>query len=259
MTTGNTPDLNYLLEGPEDAPVLVLSNSLGTALEMWDDQAHVLRGRFRLLRYDTRGHGRSPAPPGPYAIEDLGWDVISLLDRLGIERASFCGLSVGGMTGIWLAAEAPERIERFVLCCTSALLGPKSVWNERIATAREQGMGALVDGVIERWFTPAFRPENPEAVEGMARALRDTDPEGYAGCCAAIRDMDLRDRLPSIEAPTLVISGAEDPATLPEHGELIRDSVPGARFEVVPRAAHIANVEQPEKIIQLILDHLETR
>ena len=259
MTTGNTPDLNYLLEGPEDAPVLVLSNSLGTALEMWDDQAHVLRGRFRLLRYDTRGHGRSPAPPGPYAIEDLGWDVISLLDRLGIERASFCGLSVGGMTGMWLAAEAAERIERLVLCCTSALLGPKCVWDERIATAREQGMGALVDGVIERWFTPAFRPENPEAVEGMARALRDTDPEGYAGCCAAIRDMDLRDRLPSIEAPTLVISGAEDPATLPEHGELIRDSVPGARFEVVPRAAHIANVEQPEKIIQLILDHLETR
>ena len=259
MTTGNTPDLNYLLEGPEDAPVLVLSNSLGTALEMWDDQAHVLRGRFRLLRYDTRGHGRSPAPPGPYAIEDLGWDVISLLDRLGIEHASFCGLSVGGMTGMWLAAEAAERIERLVLCCTSALLGPKSVWDERIATAREQGMGALVDGVIERWFTPAFRPENPEAVEKMARALRDTDPEGYAGCCAAIRDMDLRDRLPSIEAPTLVISGAEDPATLPEHGELIRDSVPGARFEVVPRAAHIANVEQPEKIIQLILDHLETR
>jgi len=259
LTTDNAPDLNYLLEGPEDAPVLVLSNSLGTALEMWDDQAHVLRGRFRLLRYDTRGHGRSPAPPGPYAIEDLGWDVISLLDRLGIEHASFCGLSVGGMTGMWLAAEAAERIERLVLCCTSALLGPKSVWDERIATAREQGMGALVDGVIERWFTPAFRPENPEAVEGMARALRDTDPEGYAGCCAAIRDMDLRDRLPSIEAPTLVISGAEDPATLPEHGELIRDSVPGARFEVVPRAAHIANVEQPEKIIQLILDHLETR
>ncbi len=226
---------------------------------MWDDQAHVLRGRFRLLRYDTRGHGRSPAPPGPYAIEDLGWDVISLLDRLGIERASFCGLSVGGMTGMWLAAEAAERIERLVLCCTSALLGPKCVWDERIATAREQGMGALVDGVIERWFTPAFRPENPEAVEKMARALRDTDPEGYAGCCAAIRDMDLRDRLPSIEAPTLVISGAEDPATPPEHGGLIRDAIPGARFEVVPRAAHIANVEQPETVTRLILDHLEAR
>ncbi len=259
MTTDDTPDLNYLLEGPEDAPVLVLSNSLGTSLEMWDDQAAALRERFRLLRYDTRGHGRSPARPGPYAIGDLGWDVISLLDRLGVESASFCGLSVGGMTGMWLAGEAPGRVERLVLCCTSALLGPKSVWDERIATARKQGMDALVDGVIERWFTPAFRSENPEAVEKMARALRETDPEGYAGCCVAIRDMDLRDRLPSIEAPTLIISAAEDPATPPEHGELIRDAIPVARFEVIPDAAHIANVEQLEKVTQLILTHLEAK
>ncbi len=259
MTTGAVPDLNYLIEGPEAAPVLVLSNSLGTSLGMWGTQAPVLRGRFRLLRYDTRGHGGSPAPPGPYAIEDLGRDVISLLDRLGIERASFCGLSVGGMTGMWLAGEAPERIERLVLCCTSALLGPRSVWDGRIRTARKEGMGALVDGVIERWFTPAFRSENPDIVEGMARTLREADPEGYAGCCAAIRDMDLRDRLPSVRAPTLVVSGAEDAATPPEHGELIRDAIPGARFEVVPGAAHIANVERPEKITQLILDHLEER
>lgn len=257
MTDGGTPDLNYLLEGPEDAPVLVLSNSLGTALEMWDAQVPVLGGRFRLLRYDTRGHGGSPAPPGPYAIEDLGGDVIHLLDHLGIERASFCGLSVGGMTGMWLAAEAPERVERLVLLCTSALLGPKGVWDERIETATEQGMDALVEGVIERWFTPAFRAENTGVVEGMANTLRGTDPGGYAGCCAAIRDMDLRDRLPSIEAPTLVVSGAEDPATPPEHGRLIRDAVPGARFEVVPGAAHIANVEQPKAITQLILTHLE--
>jgi 3-oxoadipate enol-lactonase len=257
LTTRNTPDLNYLLEGPEDAPVLVLSNSLGTSLEMWDDQVPVLGDRFRLLRYDTRGHGRSPAPPGPYAIGDLGGDVVRLLDRLGIERASFCGLSVGGMTGMWLAAESPERVERLVLLCTSALLGPKGVWDERIATATEQGMAALVDGVIQRWFTSAFSQENPATVEKMAATLRETDPEGYAGCCAAIRDMDLRDRLPSIEAPTLVVSGAEDPATPPEHGKLIRDAIPGARFEVVPRAAHIANVERPEEIIQLILTHLE--
>ena len=256
MTTG-TPDLNYLLEGPEDAPVLVLSNSLGTSLEMWDDQASALRGRFRLLRYDTRGHGGSPAPPGPYAMEDLGLDVIRLLDRLGVERASFCGLSVGGMTGMWLAAEAPERVERLVLLCTSALLGPKGVWDGRIATATERGMAALVDGVIERWFTPAFRSENPATVEKLARTLRETDPEGYAGCCAAIRDMDLRDRLSSIMAPTLVVSGAEDPATPPGHGRLIRDAIPGARFEVVPDAAHIANVERPEKITSLILNHLE--
>jgi 3-oxoadipate enol-lactonase len=257
LTAGDAPDLNYLLEGPEDAPVLVLSNSLGTSLEMWDDLAPVLGDRFRLLRYDTRGHGRSPAPPGPYAIGDLGRDVVRLLDRLGIERASFCGLSVGGMTGMWLAAESPERVERLVLLCTSALLVPKSVWDERIATATEQGMTALVDGVIERWFTPAFRSENPATVEKMATTLRETDPEGYAGCCAAIRDMDLRDRLPSIEAPTLVVSGAEDPATPPEHGRLIRDAIPGARFEVVPGAAHIANVERPEEITQLILTHLE--
>ena len=257
MTAGTFPDLNYLLEGPEDAPVLVLSNSLGTSLEMWDDQRSVLGDRFRLLRYDTRGHGGSPAPPGPYAIGDLGGDVVRLLDRLGIERASFCGLSVGGMTGMWLAAEAPERVERLVLLCTSAMLGPKGVWDDRIATATEQGMAALVDGVIERWFIPAFRQENPATVEKMATTLRETDPQGYAGCCAAIRDMDLRDRLPSIEAPTLVVSGAEDPATPPEHGKLIRDAVPGARFEVVPRAAHIANVERPEEITQLILTHLE--
>ena len=257
MTSGGVPDLNYLLEGPEDAPVLVLSNSLGTSLEMWDDQAPVLGGRFRLLRYDTRGHGGSPAPPGPYAIGDLGGDVIRLLDRLGIERASFCGLSVGGMTGMWLAAEVPERVERLVLLCTSALLGPKGVWDERIATATEQGMTALVGGVIERWFTLAFRSQNPATVEKMATTLRETDPGGYAGCCAAIRDMDLRDRLPSIEAPTLVVSGAEDPATPPGHGRLIRDAIPGARFEVVPGAAHIANVERPEKITQPILNHLE--
>jgi 3-oxoadipate enol-lactonase len=259
LTTGGAPDLNYLLEGPEDAPVLVLSNSLGTAMEMWDAQAPALRERFRLLRYDTRGHGGSPAPPGPYEIGDLGRDVIHLLDRLGIERASFCGLSVGGMTGMWLAAEAPERVERLVLLCTSALLGPKSVWDGRIATATERGMAALVDGVIERWFTPAFRAENPEVVGKMARTLRETDPGGYAGCCAAIRDMDLRDRLPSVEASTLVVSGAEDPATPPEHGGLIADAIPGARFEVVPDDAHIANVEQPEKVTQLILTHLEAR
>ena len=257
MSIDHTPDLNYLLEGPEDAPVLVLSNSLGTSLAMWDDQAPVLSRRFRLLRYDTRGHGRSPAPPGPYATEDLGGDVVRLLDRLGIGRASFCGLSVGGMTGMWLAAETPERVERLVLLCTSALLGPRGVWDERIVTAREQGMAALVDGVVERRFTPAFRSENPRVVEKMAATLRETDPGGYAGCCAAIRDMDLRDRLPSIEAPTLVVSGAEDPATPPEHGRLISDAIPGARFEVVPDAARIANVERPGEVSQLILTHLE--
>lgn len=259
MSTYDVPDLNYVLDGPEDAPVLVLSNSLGTTLGLWDGQVPALRERFRLLRYDIRGHGGSPAPPGPYGMPDLGRDVLSLLDGLGIRRASLCGVSVGGMTGMWLGSAAPEKIERLVLICTSALLGPKDLWNGRIETARTKGMDALVEGVLERWLTPAFRTGNPETVEKVAGMLRACDPEGYAGCCAAIRDMDLRDRLTSIKAPTLVISGAEDPATPPEHGESIAGSIPGARFEVVADASHLANVEQPEKVTDLILDHLEAR
>jgi 3-oxoadipate enol-lactonase len=259
LTADAAPDLYYLLEGPDDAPVLVLSNSLGTTLGMWDDQAPALRERFRLLRYDIRGHGGSPTPPGPYALADLGRDVLSLLDGLGIERASFCGLSVGGMTGMWLGSEAPGRVECLVLLCTSAVLGPKDLWNGRIDTARTKGMDALVDGVLERWLTAPFRKRDPEAVEKVAKMLRGTDPEGYAGCCAAIRDMDLRDRLPSIQAPTLVVSGAEDPATPPEKGRAIADSIPNTRFEVVPEASHLANIEQPKQVTNLILDHLEAR
>lgn len=259
MSTDDAPDLHYTLDGPEDAPVVVLSNSLGTTLGLWDGQVPALRERFRLLRYDIRGHGGSPAPPGPYGIPDLGRDVLRLLDELEIKRASLCGVSVGGMTGMWLGSEAPEKIDRLVLICTSALLGPKDLWNARIETATTKGMDALVDGVLERWVTAPFRSRDPETVEKLAGMIRACDPGGYAGCCAAIRDMDLRDRLPSIKAPTLVISGADDPATPPEHGRFIADSIPGARFAVVPDASHLANVERPAEITAHILDHLEAR
>ncbi len=257
MTTEDAVEVSHVLEGPEDAPVLVLSNSLGAKLEMWDAQAPALRERFRLLRYDARGHGRSPAPPGPYTIGDLGRDVLSLLDRLGIERVSFCGLSIGGMTGMWLASETPGRFEHLVLCCTAARLDPEA-WQTRVETVRAEGVGAVADAVVERWFTPQFRASRPDTFKWAGRMLRDTDPEGYAGCCEAIRDMDLRDRLASITAPTLVISGADDPAIPPEHGELIRDAIPGASFEVVPDAAHLANVEQPGEITRAVLDHLSS-
>jgi 3-oxoadipate enol-lactonase len=256
MTEGDTVELHHVLEGPEDAPVLVLASSLGTTLRMWDEGATELGERFRLLRYDHRGHGGSPVPPGPYTIEDLGHDALAMLDRLGIERFSWCGLSIGGMVGMWIASEAPERVERLVLCCTSALLGPRELWDQRIRVAREEGVEALVASVVPRWFTPDFFTSHPETVEKAARMLRETDPEGYAGCCAAIRDMDLRERLGRITAPTLVISGAEDPATPPEHGELIRDSIPGAGFEVIPDASHLATIEQPEAVTRAILDHL---
>jgi 3-oxoadipate enol-lactonase/4-carboxymuconolactone decarboxylase len=258
MTTEPSVPLHYLLEGPEDAPVVVLANSLGTTLRMWDEQASALNDRFRLLRYDHRGHGGSPVSPGPYTIEDLGRDVLALLDRLEIEHVSFCGLSLGGMVGMWLASEVPERFERLVLCCTSAHLGPLAdTYATRAATVRIHGLGAIAEAVVERWFTPAFRASQPDLVEWATRMLLDSPAEGYAGCCEAVRDMDLSGRLGDIRAPTLVIAGADDPATPPDHAELIRDSIPGARLVVIPQAAHLANVEQPGAFTRALLDHLD--
>jgi 3-oxoadipate enol-lactonase / 4-carboxymuconolactone decarboxylase len=258
VTMDSTVALHYLLEGRGDAPVLVLANSLGTTLRMWDRQAAALSGRFRLLRYDHRGHGGSPVPPGPYTIDDLGRDVLALLDRLEIERFSFCGLSIGGMVGIWLASAAPKRIERLVLCCTSAHLGTLAeAYATRARTVREHGVGAVADAVLERWFTSGFREDHPDVVEWASRMLRETPAEGYAGCCEAIKDMDLRSRLGAIRAPTLVIAGADDPAIPPEHAEFIRDSIPDSHLVVIEQAAHLANVEQPEVVTRAVLDHLE--
>lgn len=256
MTLESAVALNHLLEGPEDAPVLVMANSLGTTLRMWDEQAPALREHFRLLRYDHCGHGDSPVPPGPYTIEDLVRDVLALLDRLEIEHASFCGLSIGGMVGMWLASEAPERIDRLALCCTSVRFDPDA-YDSRARTVRADGVGEIADAVLERWFTPAFHESRPEVVEWAGRMLRDTPPEGYAGCCEAIRDADLSGRLGTIRAPTLVIAGADDPAAPVDKAEFIRDSIPGARLEVVPQSAHLANVEQPETVTQELLAHMQ--
>lgn len=257
MTTDATVSLHHTLEGPEDAPVVILANSLGATLRMWDDQAPALRDRFRLLRYDHRGHGESPVPPGPYAIDDLGRDVLALLDRLEIEHASFCGLSIGGVVGMWLASEAPERVERLILCCTAARFEPPDDWEARAETVREQGIGALAEAVLERWFTPEFRASSPDVVEWAGRMLRETPAEGYVGCCEAIRDADLRGRLGNIQAPTLVIAGADDPAAPPDQAESIHDSIHDARLVMIPQAAHLANVEQAEALTRAVLDHLE--
>src|SRR5918997_5078134 len=255
MTAGSAVEVHHRLEGPEDAAVLVLSNSLGTTLAMWDEQAPALSERFRLLRYDHRGHGGSRVPPGPYKIEDLGRDVLVLLDRLEVGRFSFCGLSIGGMVGMWLAGEAPERVERLVVCCTSARFAPDA-YDTRARTVRAEGMSAIADAVVERWFTPAFHTSRPDVVEWARRMLLDTPAEGYAACCEAVRDAELSGSLGAISAPTLVIAGADDPAAPPEEAELIGDSIPGASLEVIPDAAHLANMEVPEAITQAILDHL---
>jgi 3-oxoadipate enol-lactonase len=256
MTESGAVGLHHTVEGPEDAPVLVLANSLGTTKEMWEAQASALRERFSLVRYDHRGHGASAVPPGPYSLGDLGRDALALLDSLGVERFSFCGLSLGGMVGMWVASEEPGRVERLVLCCTSARLGPPETWETRAGIVRAEGMGAIAETVVERWFTPAFREERPEVVRWAVGMLEGTPPEGYAGCCEAIRDMDLRERLGAIRAPTLVIAGADDPATPPEHAGLIASLIPDARLTVVPRSAHLANVEQPEAVTEGILGHL---
>jgi 3-oxoadipate enol-lactonase len=242
--------------GPADAATLVMGGSLGTSLAMWDGQL-ALAERFRLVRHDHRGHGRSPVPPAPYEIADMGGDVLALLDALGIERASYCGLSIGGMVGMWLGANAPERIERLVLICTSAHLPPASGWADRAAAVREAGtVEAVADAVVERWLTPGYAEKRPELVAELRAMLVATDAEGYAASCGAIERMDLRDGLAHIAAPTLVISGANDAAAPPEHQRLIADAIPGARLETVEPAAHLAAVERPAVVNELIAAHL---
>lgn len=235
--------------------MLVLSNSLGTTYEMWDRQLPALEG-FRLLRYDARGHGGSPVPAAPYSMADLGGDVVELLDRLEIERASFCGISIGGMVGLWLGVNAPERVDRLVLCCTAAQVLSPADWEERAATVREQGVVALADATIDRWFSPEFREAEPELVGSIRDTLVGTPAEGYAGCCEAIGGHDLRDQLGEIAAPTLVVTASDDPSIPPEHGELIAERVPGARLETLPHGRHLCNIEHPEQFNRVLGTHL---
>jgi 3-oxoadipate enol-lactonase len=246
----------FTVDGPEGAPTVVLSNSLGSTPAMWDDQLPPLLERLRVVRYDHRGHGASPVPPGPYELDDLGADVLALLDRLGLERVHWCGLSLGGMVGMWMAIHAPERVDRLVLCCTSAKLGPPEMWADRAATVREHGVDAVADAGIERWLSPTFIEREPEIAARIRAMLASTPAEGYAACCGVIERMDQTARLGEIRAPTLVIAAADDPATPPEHGELIASAIPGARIEIVPGARHLATVEQPQAMTDLIIGHL---
>jgi 3-oxoadipate enol-lactonase / 4-carboxymuconolactone decarboxylase len=251
-----TVEVHYEESGRPDAPALLLSNSLGTDLSMWDPQLPVLAEHFRVIRYDTRGHGRSPAPPGPYTLADLGGDALALLDKLGLSRVHFCGLSLGGMTGMWLAANAPERIDRLVLCATSALLGPPEFWQERIDAVLAGGTASLADAIVGRWLTPGFRTAHPD-VEAKVRAMvLDTPGPGYAGCCAAIQSMDLLPVLPGVRARTLVIAGSADPATPPEHGARIAAAIPGARLLVLDDVAHLLNLQQPAAVTEVVRAHL---
>ena len=230
------------IEGPENKPVLMLSNSLGTTLHMWDPQVAALTRHFRLVRYDRRGHGKSGVPAGPYNMEMLGRDVLAILDALKIDKVNWCGLSMGGMVGMWLGANAPQRVDRLILSNTSAYMAAKDVWNDRIKTVKEKGLGAIVGGTIERWFTKDFRDREPQKVKWISDMFLATRPEGYIACGEAVRDMDHREILKSIKAPTMIIAGKQDAGTTVEMAELIRKCIPGATMTLFD-AAHIANVE----------------
>lgn len=247
--------LYYQAEGTPGAPYLILSNSLGTNADMWAPQMPALLRHFRVIRYDTRGHGRSSVTPGPYSIAQLGMDVIELMDRLNIERAHFCGLSMGGMIGMWLGANRPERLDRLVLCNTAARIGPPELWNARIQKVKAEGVGSIAPAVIDRWFTKAFQEKEPTAIASLQGMLASMPAEGYAASCAAVRDMDQLDTLAKIPVPTLVIVGAQDQATPPGDGKLAAERIPGARC-VEFDAAHLSNWEAERQFTDNLVDFL---
>jgi|SRR5579872_521743 len=234
--------LHYELSGNAGAPVLLFSNSLGTSLEMWEGQRAALEKQFRILRYDKRGHGQSSVPAAPYKIEQLGRDVLGLLDALQIAQVDFCGLSIGGLTGMWLALNAPQRLRRLVLCNTGARIGSLEMWNARIEPVRQGGTRAIAPAAVERFFSPEFRTRRPEEVLAAQRVLEGTSSEGYVGCCAALRDADLRNSVAQIHVPTLVIAGSKDEATPPTLAQHLCQQIAGAQYAELP-AAHLSNIE----------------
>jgi 3-oxoadipate enol-lactonase len=254
MTTATDPlpkkpaELHVVEDGPPDGPVVVLGPSLGTDLGLFDAQAHELADRYRVIRYDLRGHGGSPVVPGPYSVADLADDVVHLLDGLGIDRFAYAGVSLGGAIGLQLAVTVPDRVERLIVMASAARFPDPPSWKARADRVREEGTDFLVPSRIGAWVTPGFAESHPEETERLLGMLRSTSREGYAACCETIEAFDVRDQLPTITAPTLVIAGADDPATAPDTVRLIADGIPGARFVVVPSASHLVSAEQPEAV-----------
>ncbi|UNG16852.1 3-oxoadipate enol-lactonase [Stutzerimonas zhaodongensis] len=251
-------ELNYRFDGPVDAPVLVLSNSLGTTFEMWDAQVPAFSEHFRVLRYDTRGHGSSSVTPGPYTIAQLGQDVLDLVDALSLDRFAFCGLSMGGLIGQWLGIHAGERLSHLVLCNTGSKIGTDEAWNERIdgvLRGGEQAMRDMRDASVARWFTHDFAAQHPVEVGRITQMVANTSPAGYAANCAAVRDADYREQLGAIKVPTLVVCGSKDPVTTPEHGRSIQANVAGARL-IELDAAHLSNVEAGDAFTRPVMAFL---
>jgi len=254
-----TKDLRmyYDLAGPSDAPALMLSNSLGTNLSLWDSQLPVFAQNFRVLRYDSRGHGKTSATPGEYSIELLSRDVLQLLDALNLPRVNFCGLSIGGMTGMWLAVNAPQRLQNLVLSNTAPQIGNLDTWNERIRAVREGGTKAVAQQVVERWFTPEFRANHPDQIAKTRRMIESTSTDGYVGSCAAVRDFDFWENVSSIRAQTLVIAGTHDQSAPPSDAQKLAKQIPGGRYTELP-AAHISNLEAADRFTDEVSSFLRS-
>ena len=244
--------LRYELTGPESAPVVVFSNSLGTNHRMWDSQIAAFTERFRVLRYDTRGHGESSVTPGPYSNQQLATDVVGLLAALRLDRVYFCGLSVGGMTGMFLGALAPERLHKIVLCSTAAKIGTRDTWNARIAAVQNGGMKAVAAAVLERWLTPGYRAAHPAETNTVLEMLERANAEGYAACCASVRDTDERQSLGNVKVPALIVAGKHDPAIPLADAKYLAEHIPLADY-VELNAAHLSNVEAKEEFNQAVL------
>ncbi|MCA3565352.1 MAG: 3-oxoadipate enol-lactonase [Methylocystis sp.] len=255
IKTINGEPFNIVVEGKAAGPVLLFSNSLSSNLSMWDAQAEALKDTYRIIRYDSRGHGKSTAPEGPYSIAELGRDALAILDSLRIGKAHFCGLSKGGMVGQWLLTHHRDRIGKAVLANTSAQMPPPDLWNGRIRNVTQNGMAAIVDATIERWFTKGFIERAPQEIAAVRKMIAATPAAGYCGCAAAIRDMDQRESIRAIANPVLLISGAYDPATTPAMMELMRERIKGAQWLSLD-AAHISNIEQAAAFTKAIREFL---
>jgi 3-oxoadipate enol-lactonase len=254
--------LSYRVDGDPHAEALLFSNSLGTTHALWQSQLGALSSTFLVIRYDTRGHGASDAPPGAYTIDDLGLDALAILDAAGARRAHICGLSLGGLTAMWLGVHAPDRVASLALSSTAARIGNSLLWQERIELVRTSGVASLADAAMGRWFTNRFRDSHPDVVARYRLMLASCEAEGYASCCAAIRDADLRAAIGTITAPTLVMAGTHDPVTPPADAEAIRSRIRGARMALLD-AAHLANVEQADifndSLVEFITQHEQRR
>jgi 3-oxoadipate enol-lactonase len=247
--------IHYDLRGSENLPTLVFSNSLGTALEMWNPQLPAFSPHFRILRYDTRGHGRSSVTPGDYSIAQLANDVVQLLDFLQLNRVSFCGLSMGGAIGMQLGLQAPQRFHKLVLCNTAAKFGTAETWQTRIQAVKAGGMKNVATSVVERWFTPPFREAHSVETQAVLAMLESANPQGYLSNCAAVRDFDFRDSLNAVRVPSLILTGTLDPVAPPGEAHFLADHIPGARYLEIP-AAHLSNLEAPDEFNSGVLDFL---